>query len=180
MKETLRERQIKSIGTRPHNLSCTEIVEILQNNEGNKQYGVLMLKPGCFSVDRTSTPTQDKTEELFLINNLNVIATSCVKLTKKQVHQLYPNIFGADVEAITDRLDELRVLMEDYLSDHVFTYLVCGDGALDKLDSIKKVLRKDVGHVGNWDVSNLAHVPIRENVDQDINILFNHSESSDQ
>lgn len=180
MKETLRERQIKSIGTRLHNLPYTEIVEILQSNEGNEQYCVLMLKPGCFSIDSTGTPTQDKTEELFSTNNLNVIATSCVKLTKEQVHQLYPNIFGADVEAITDRLDKLRVLLEDYLSDHVFTYLIRGDSALDKLDSIKKVLRKDVEHVGNWDVNNLVHVPIRENIDQDINILFNRSKSSDQ
>lgn len=180
MAEILRERQIKDIGTRPHNLPYSKIVEIIQNNEGGGQYGVLMLKPGCFSVDNMVTPTQDKTEELFSSNNLNVIATSCVTLTIEQVHSLYPNIFGSDVEATTDRLGGLRVLLEDYLSDCVFTYLVYGEGALDKLGTIKKVLRQDVDHVGNWDVNNLVHVSNRKNLAQDISILFNHSDSSNQ
>lgn len=179
MKEILRERQIKDIGTRPHNLPHAEIVEIISNNESEEQYGVLMLKPGCFSVDSTGTPIQDKTEELLSLNNLDVIATSCVRLNKEQVHQLYPHIFGPEVEAITDRLEELRVLLENYLSDRVFTYLVRGKDALDKLETIKRVLRQDVDHVGNWDVNNLVHVPDRENLAQNINILFNHNESPD-
>ena len=180
MKETLKERQIKDINKRPHNLPYTEIVEMIRNTEGNEQCGVLMLKPGCFSVDGACTPTQDKTEQLFSSKNLNVIATSCVTLTREQVHLLYPNIFSPEVKAITGRLDELRVLLEDYLSDQVFTYLVRGGGVLDKLDSIKKVLRQDVDHVGDWDVNNLVHVPRRENLAQDISILFNRGDNSGQ
>jgi hypothetical protein len=179
MKEAISERQLKGIDIRPHNLPYAEIVDMIQGTEGNKQCGVLMLKPGCFSTGGAGKPIQGKTEELFSLNNLDVIATSCVKLTREQVHQLYPNIFSSDVESITGRLDELRILLEDYLSDYVFTYLVQGDSALDKLASIKKVLRENLEHVGNWDVNNLVHVPNEKYLAQDIEILFSRSENSD-
>lgn len=173
--EIPKERLIKNIGIRPHNLPYSQLIEIMQSNEENGQYGVLMLKPGCFLVDGQSTSIQDKTEDLISSSSLNVVATSCVALTREQVHKLYPNIFGSDVTAITDRLDDLRILLEDYLSDCVFAYLVHGEDALNKLKTVRIILRKNVDHVGNWDVENLVHVPNQRNLAQDIDILFNNA-----
>ncbi len=176
--EIPKERQIKNLGTRPHNIPYSQLVEKMQNNEGVGQYGVIMLKPGCFSVDNKITSIQDQTEGLFADNNLNVVATSCINLTKEQIHELYPGIFGSNVAAITDRLDELRVLLDDYLSDCVFTYLVYGENFQGKLETIKKILRKRIARVGNWDVNNWIHVPTQKNITQDIEILFNHPNCS--
>lgn len=176
--EIPKERQIKNLGTRLHNMPYSQLVEKTQSNEGAGQYGVIMLKPGCFSVDNQITPIQDQTEELFVDNKLNVVATSCINLTKEQVHELYLNIFGSDITAITGRLDELRVLLEDYLSDCVFTYLVYGEDSQNKLETIKIILRERVAHVGNWDINNWIHVPTRDSVIQDIEILFNHPNCS--
>lgn len=172
--EISKERYIKNIGIRPHNLPYSQLTEIMQRNEGNGQHGVLMLKPGCFLVDGRSTSIQDQTEELISSSGLDVVATSCVALTREQVRKLYPNIFGSDVTAITDRLDDLRILLEDYLLDCVFAYLVHGKDAPNKLKTIKVILRQNVNRVGNWDVENLVHTPNQENLAQDIDILFNN------
>lgn len=174
MVEIPKERYIKNIGIRPHNLPYSQLIERIQSNEGNGQHGVLMLKPGCFLVDGRSTSIQNQTEELISSSGLDVVATSCVALTREQIHKLYPNVFGSDVTAITDRLDDLRILLEDYLSDCVFAYLVHGEDAPNKLKTIKVILRQNADHVGNWDIENLVHVPDQGNLTQDMDILFNN------
>ena len=120
--EVPRERLIKNIGMRPHNLSDSQL-QVLLFDVSKDQLGILMLKPGCFSV-AGRTLIQEKTEDLISSYNLDVIATSCTVLTREQVHQLYPNIYGPDVVAQNARLGELRILMEDYLANCVFTYSV--------------------------------------------------------
>ena len=66
-------------------------------------------------------------------------------------------------QAITDRLDDLRILLEDYLLDCVFAYLVHGKDAPNKLKTIKKLFsEQNVNRVGNWDVENLVHTPNQE------------------
>lgn len=171
--EIPRERQIKNIGMRPHNLPYSQIVEIMQGNTDDGKLGVLMLKPGCFSISGHSS-TQEQTEELISSHKLDVVATSCTVLTREQIHGIYPNIFGPTVVALTDRLDELRILMEDYLSNCVFTYLVYGDNSLNGLIAIKRILRQNTIRAGNWDVHNLVHVPNQEDLIQNRDVLFNH------
>ncbi len=171
--EVPKERLIKNIGIRPHNLSGSQLQDLLPDSDSEDRLGILMLKPGCFSVaGRTSI--QDKTEDLLSSFNLDVIATSCTVLTREQVHRLYPNIYDPDVVAQSARLGELRILMEDYLSNCVFTYMVYGDNSLNELKKIKRLLRQDVIKVGNWDVHNRVHVPEQSDLDQNTDILFNH------
>ena len=171
--EIPKERQIKNIGPRPHNLPYCQLCEITSSSEGKSQLGVLMLKPGCFSVyGRTSI--QDYAEELISSWNLDVVSTSCVPLSREQIHRIYPSIFGANTAAATDRLVDLRVLLESYLSDCVFTYLVSGEDTQRKLVTIKGIVRQGVERVGNWDVHNRVHVPDKEELSQDVDILFNH------
>lgn len=176
--EVPKERQIKDNGTSPHNLPYSRLLERMQGKEEIEQHGVLMLKPGCFSVDNENTPVQDQTENLFSSHDLDIIATSCITLSRNQIHQLYPNIFELSVKPRTSRLAELRPLLEDYLSDCVFAYLVRGEKAQEKLQSIKEILRQDVEHVGNWDVENRVHVPGEENLNKTISLLFNHENCS--
>jgi len=171
--EVPKERLIKNIGIRPHNLSDSQLQDLLPSSDIEDRLGILMLKPGCFSV-ASRTSIQDKAEYLLSSFDLDVIATSCTVLTREQVHRLYPNIYGPDVVAQNARLEELRVLMEDYLANCVFTYLVYGNNSLSELKTIKKLLRQDVTKVGNWDVYNRVHVPDQGDLDQNRDILFNH------
>ncbi len=171
--EVPKERLIKNIGIRPHNLSDSQLKVLLPGESDKGQLGILMLKPGCFSaVGRTSI--QDKTEEYLSSFNLDVIATSCTVLTRDQVHRLYPHIFSTDVVAQSDRFGELRILMEEYLTNCVFTYLIYGENSIDELKKIKRLLRQDVVKVGNWDVYNRVHVPELNDLNQNKNILFDH------
>lgn len=175
--EIPRERQIKNIGTRPHNLPYSQIVEMTLDNIDDGRLSVLMLKPGCFSINGHSL-IQEQTEELISSHKLDVVATSCTVLSREQIHRIYPNIFGSNVVTLTDRLDELRILMEDYLSSCVFTYLVYGNNSLNELIAIKKILRQNIVHEGNWDVHNRVHVPNQEDLIQNRDILFNHNNCS--
>lgn len=176
--EVPKERQIKDIGARPHNLPGSRLAEKMQAKERAEQLGVLMLKPGCFSTNTESNPVQEQTEKLLSSHNLDVLATSCVALTRDQIHQLYPNIFGQNIKPKTFRLSELRLLLEEYLSDCVFAYLVHGNNVQQRLELIKETLRQDVEKVGNWDVENRVHVPEEENLDQVISLLFYHESCS--
>lgn len=173
--ESIRLRNIKNLGPRPHNLPYSQVIEAIKNNENGGQYGVLMLKPECFLIGDQNTSIQDQVEDLLSANNLNVVVTACRPISKEQVHLLYPNIFGSDVAATSDRLGELRVLLEEYLSNCVFTYLVQGENTQRKLEDIKRVIRQGVARVGNWDVTNRIHVPDQEELTRDINILFSHN-----
>lgn len=171
--EIPKTRTLKNIGVRPHNLPFSQL-QMTTEDQGKKgQLGVLMLKPGCFSVEGRTT-IQDNAEELMSNQNLDVISTSCVLLDRNQIHQLYPNIFGESVVASTGRLGDLRVLLEDYLSDCVFSYLVSGENTQQKLDSVKRVMRQQVEHVGNWDVHNHVHVPDSSDMPKNLDLLFNH------
>ena len=169
--EIPQKRNIISIGERPHNLPFPRLNRIIYDS--NRELGILMLKPGCFSVEG-STPIQDNAEKLISSQNLDVISTSCILLGKKEVHQLYPNIFGDNADASTGRLADLRVLLDDYLSDCVFSYLVSGENVQNKLESTKRTMRTAVEHVGNWDVYNHVHVPDTNEMPQNLDLLFNH------
>lgn len=176
--EIPKKSQIKDNGVRPHNLPYSRLEERMQGKERAGEHGVLMLKPGCFSINTESNPVQKQTEELISSYNLDVVATSCSALTKEQTHQLYPNIFGQSFKPKTPRLAKLRPLLEEYLSDCVFAYLVYGENALQRLGLIKETLRQDLEKVGNWDVENRVHVPDEGNLDQAISLLFDHESCS--
>lgn len=179
-REILRERFIEDIGVRPHNLSHSQIVGKIKNTK-NEQFGVLMLKPDCFSIEKPSTPPQKKVEKLINSSYLDVLTTTCTILNEEQLHLLYPDIFDSNVIANSDKLEELRQSLEEYMTEKcIISYLVSGKDVSVKLEVIKHYIRKDLGYIkGSINVHNYIHVPEQEELIQDINILFKDNNCSD-
>ena len=171
--EISKSRLIKNVGLKPHNLPPSEIHKKIDEVRAGEELGILVLKPGSFSIDHQYSPLQDRVEGLLSASGLNVIATSCVNLAKAHVHQLYPDIFNPIAVADSIKIERLRTDLETYMADCVFSYLLRGNDTMNKIGIIKRSLRKSMGYAnGSINVRNAIHVPDSENLYTDIDILF--------
>jgi len=132
------------------------------------------LKPGYFSLDPGHPSLfQRRVEDLISDNHLLVIATSSPVLNQEQVRAIYSRIFTDKETPIPPEVQKLRIDLETYMTAQVFSYLVYGIDAQNKLKSIKQVVREQIGWVqGSFEVKNAIHVPDKENFVAEIKMLF--------
>ncbi len=177
IKETSETRFVQNVGSKPYNIPLAEIARRIEEVNPRYEIGVLVLKPGCFSKDHNDSRQQNLIEALFSACELEVVVASCVALDKLMVHQLYPDIYDPNVIAKSENFDKLQESLENYMSDYVFSYLVYGENALSKLGIIKETIRKSIRYKkGKICVENVVHVPDKDSIYSDINILFSSND----
>jgi hypothetical protein len=134
--------------------------------------GALFIKPGFFPLDQHGNPFQDNLESLIRSLDIDIIATNELTLTPREVKTTYYSMF--ETKEPSETLQRVRTNLLQYLvGSPIFCYLLAGDDIVNKLDIIKKTIRKQYGFVkGGTDVKSLIHTPEPHDIMHDINTFF--------